>query len=385
MMVFFLWLFLVLIVYTYVGYPLTLFMWSKFKNRPVVKKDIEPGVSVIIAAWNEEDVIYQRVENLLQLDYPHEKIEILIGSDGSEDKTEEIIRSFNNPRIKLMPFTQRRGKVSVLNDVVAHASHEILVFADCRQTFAKDAIRRLVRNFSDIDVGCVGGELLFSDVREGTGKGINLYWKYEKFMRSCESDIHSTIGATGAIYAIRRELFKAIPVDVVLDDMYTPLSIIRQGLRVLYDASARAYDKVAENPKEEAARKARTLYGNYQIYGLFADLFLPWKSPVAVQFFSHKVLRVLAPFFLILVFLFNVSLADQSGIYALLLWAQSIFYITAFVGAVFRDQVSGPGAMIKNICFIPYVFCLLNFSALLGFIRFILKHQDITWEKARDF
>ena len=382
-MSFLFWLFMFLIFYTYLGYPLVLQVWARIKSCPVSKKEFEPNVSVIIAAWNEGDVILRRIKNLLNLDYPPDRLEILVGSDGSSDKTVEIVKSFSDPRVRCAAFYERRGKVSVLNDLAAKARHDILVFTDSRQTFAPGAIRNLVCNFADQTVGCVSGELLLSDSDGGTGKGINLYWKYEKFMRSCESRIHSMIGATGAIYAIRRELFEKIPSDVILDDVYIPLMIIRKGFRAVYDDTAKAYDKVTEDPNEETRRKVRTLCGNYQIFSLFKDLFLPVKSPVALQFFSHKALRVTAPFFLIMIFIFNISLADQSLLYFWMVWLQVLFYSMAFLGAVFRDEFSGPGRFVKNICYIPYVFCLLNFSAFLGFIRFILKDQDVRWDKAR--
>ncbi|HSV43719.1 MAG TPA: glycosyltransferase family 2 protein [Candidatus Bathyarchaeia archaeon] len=382
-MAFFFWLFLFLIIYTYFGYPLVVMLWSALKPRPVAKGNGEPAVSVIISVWNEEEVIARRIQNLLEQDYPKEKMEILIGSDGSTDKTVEIIRSFSDTRVVLCDFQERRGKMAVLNDLVSRAKHEVLVFADGRQTFAPNAIRELVRNFADDTVGAASGSLVLSDGEGGTGKGVGLYWRYEKFLRRAESRIHSTAGVTGAIYAIRKALYCRIPEHIVLDDMYVPLKIVEAGRRVILDEAAVAFDKVAESSGEESRRKARTLFGNYQIFALFPGLFLPGKSPVAVQFFSHKFLRVVAPFLLIAIFLLNIALADHAVIYFWLMTGQFVFYLMAFAGAILRHETQGFKRLVRNLCYVPYVFCLLNFSAVLGFVRFLLKDQKATWEKAK--
>jgi len=187
--------------------------------------------------------------------------------------------------------------MAVINDLVALARHDVIVFTDARQTFEHDAICQLAANFSDTKVGCVSGELIFlTDPSVGsTGKGVDLYWRYEKFMRNLESRIHSMLGATGAIYAVRKNLFTPIPSMIVLDDVFVPMRIVGQGYRAIFDGTAKAYDRVADSPKEEYRRKARTLFGNFQLFGMLSSLFNPFKSPVAIQFFSHKLLRVMVP------------------------------------------------------------------------------------------
>ncbi len=379
------WICLTLIIYTYFGYPLLIWIWSMLKNQPVLQTDITPSVSIIIAAWNEEDVIERRLKNLLELTYPSEKIEILIGLDGCLDRTADLIREHSRPEIRVYEYDNRRGKTAVLNDLVSHARNSILLFTDCRQTFSPDALKQLVRNFADSHTGCVSGELIFTTAEGGTAKGVNLYWNYEKFLRACESRVHSMLGATGAIYAVRRELFKPLPENIVLDDMYTPLQIIGQGFRCLFERTARAFDRVADSPREETRRKVRTLYGNFQIFKLFPSLFYPFKSPVALQFFSHKFLRVMMPFLLIAAFFANIWIADRSGLYFFLLIAQLLFYFMAFVGGITRYADHGTGKLLKNLCYVPYVFCLLNFSALLGFVRYLLGEQSVMWDKARGF
>ena len=383
-MTFFFWLLILLTVYCYFGYPLLLWLMAQLRSHPVRKGSYEPRISVVLSVWNEEDVIMKKIQNLLSLDYPKEKMEILIGSDGSTDKTVQIIRRFNDPRIRLIDRPQRRGKMATINELVQAAANEVIIFCDARQTFAPQAVRELVANLADPHVGCVSGELVFQEKKEegATAKGVSLYWSYEKFIRKQESRLHSMLGATGAIYAIRRELFVPIPTHIVLDDMFVPLQIIRNGYRATLDESAKAYDQAADSPREEHRRKTRTLFGNYQIFGLFPNLFNPLTSPVAIQLFSHKLLRVLIPFFLIPLFILNLFLSSEQ-LYQKLFYLQITFYVMAGIGALSRYQKHGIFSLISKICYVPYVFCLLNLSALIGTLRFLGTKQEVTWEKAR--
>jgi len=355
---------------------------AKIKNWPVRKGSIEPTVSVILSVWNEEDVVEAKLKNLLSLGYPKEKFDILIGSDGSSDRTSEIIKSFSDERISFVESNSRRGKMAMINELVKKSDSEIIMFTDARQTFEGNVVRELVANFADPKVGCVSGELVFSKKEGGTAKGVNLYWNYEKFIRSQESKIHSMLGATGAICAIRKELFTKIPEEVVLDDVFVPFNLIKKGYRAVFDASAKAYDEVADSPKEEYSRKARTIFGNYQIFGMMPGMFNPLKSPVAIQLFSHKLLRLLVPFFMILLFLINLALIGDS-FFRFVLALQVLFYVMAFLGALSRYKNYGTLKVLSRTCYVPYVFCLLNFSALVGFLRFIRGGQKIEWEKAR--
>ncbi|MBF0532565.1 MAG: glycosyltransferase family 2 protein [Candidatus Omnitrophica bacterium] len=418
-MEFIFWFFLTAIIYCYFGYPALLWLTAKILKRPVKKAACEPFVSIVVSVWNEADVIERKLRNLTALDYPQDKIEILIGSDGSTDKTNKLIQIFiGNPQLFLdfsptpqktqdtrhktqvtsqksqdtsqeprpvihfFPFPQRRGKMAVLNDLVGQAKGEIIFFTDARQNIASDALRQLTANFSDPSVGCVSGELMLSKKEGGTAKGINLYWNYEKFIRRLESDIHSMLGATGAIYAIRRDLFTPIPDGVVLDDMFVPLNIVQKRCRAIFDPEALAYDDVAVSAAEESRRKTRTLFGNFQIFKLFARLFNPLSSPVAIQFFSHKFLRITAPFFLIFIFLINILLINDI-FFVMMFVLQISFYAMAGAGAFLRSPQTKTEQIISKICYGPYVFCLLNFSALLGFLRFFSNEQDVKWEKAR--
>ncbi len=379
------WILLSLVFYGYIGYPVLLSIMARQNPRPVKKEKYFPGVSVILSVYNEEDVLEAKIKNFRTIDYPAEKMEIWVGSDGSTDRTNEIIRNSPHPRLYLLESTIRQGKIATLNQLVEKAKNEILIFTDARQKFAPDAIRQLVGNFSDPTVGCVSGELVFSKEKSvGTvASGVNLYWNYEKFIRRQESAIHSMLGATGAIYAIRRELYPAVvPAQVVLDDMFIPLKIVLKKYRAIFDDAAKAYDHPANTPQEEHTRKARTLFGNYQIFSLLPEIFNPWKSPLAIQMFSHKFLRVMMPFFLIGIFIMNLFLIEHPFL-RILFVLQIIFYIMAFIGNLATPARYGILTAVSKICYVPYTFCLLNFSALVGFWRFIRANQDITWKKAR--
>ncbi len=375
------WFLIFLIVYCYFGYPLILGLLARW-GRPVRKGDDLPPVSLVISVHNEEDVIHAKLKNLLSLDYPRDKLEILIGSDGSSDQTDTIIASLRDPRVKLFANPQRRGKMTTINELVQRAGNGIIVFADARQLFDDDAVKKLVANFADETVGCVSGELMLSKKENPTSQGINLYWNYEKWLRSRESRIHSMLGATGAIYAIRKELFTPVPSNIVLDDMYVPLKIVEKGYRAIFDETAKAYDEVAESSREEHTRKARTLFGNYQIFGVFLNLFNPFRSPVAIQLFSHKFLRVVVPFLMIAVFLLNLGLLHKD-LYRPVFVLQLLFYAMAVLGCLSRHEKYGIFRAVSKVCYVPYVFCLLNFSALAGFFKFAGARQDIAWQKAR--
>lgn len=268
--------------------------------------------------------------------YPKERLEIIVVSDGSTDKTNEIIEEFADTGVKLIKFSDRGGKARALNIAAPQARGEIILFSDARQLYNKDAILELVSNFSDKEVGAVSGELHIlkkkpvqrldtvekaeneNDTRSenGVGEGVGLYWKYEKFLRRNESQIDSTLGATGAIYAIRKELFSPIPEDTILDDFVIPMRVVLKGYRIIFEPKARAFDVVAVTSKKEFTRKVRTLTGNYQAFFRMKDLFNPFRNRVFFQLLSHKVFRLLVPYALVLAFISNVftSFTDDFGL-----------------------------------------------------------------------
>ena len=368
------WISLLMIVYTYAGYPVIITILAIFKKKtplPILKK--YPTVSVIIAVFNEEKVLRRKIENCLRIDYPKEKLEILVGSDGSADATDDIIKSYSDKGIKGNFAEVRRGKPATINALVKKAKGEILFFTDARQIVERDSLKKLVRNFQDKSIGCVSGELLLKEKVSTTGRGVGVYWKYEKYIREMESDAYSMIGATGAIYACRKELFSPLPEDTILDDVYTPLKVVEKGYRAIFEREARAYDVIVEIPREEHKRKTRTIGGNYQIFFQLPGMLNPVKSKLAIQIISHKLFRTLVPFFMVALFLSNAALFGIA-FYAVVFVAQCLFYTIAILEAVFRRRI-------KKIFGIPYFFCLLNFSALVGLWNFLFNKMEVKWEK----
>lgn len=371
------WFFTAAVFYTYLGYPVLLTAAVRFFSRPVQKGHFEPHVSIVISAFNEERFILRKIENLLQSDYPREKFEIIVGSDGGSDKTDDLVSGHPDERVKFFRFVQNMGKPHVLNGLVAEATGSIIVFTDSRQRFERNTIKELVDNFADPEVGCVSGELYFEEVAEsGVAKGMDAYWKYEKYLRRQESAIGSMLGATGAIYAIRRRLFEPVPTDILVDDMYIPLNIIRKGYRAVFDGQARAFDLVSSRGGQEFTRKVRTLAGNFQIFKSFKDLMMPFRSPVAWQLISHKLMRLLIPHFLICLFGINLLLFREL-FYGCLLAGQVLFY----GAAAFEWFWQKSGRSGKTAGYIPYMFCLLNISAFAGFVRYLKGADQKTWKK----
>jgi cellulose synthase/poly-beta-1,6-N-acetylglucosamine synthase-like glycosyltransferase len=292
-------------------------------------------VSVVVAAHNEASRLPARVANLLDQTYPG-PLEIVVVSDGSTDATRRALARFDG-RIRFIDLP-RGGKPLALNAGVAAARGEIICFADARQQFAPDAILQLVSNFDDPEVGGATGELILDcelqpDGTESTvGHGIGLYWVYEKWLRRQESRVWSMLGATGAIYAVRRTLWQPLPPATLLDDVLAPMRVVLAGKRIVFDPRARAYDRAARDGSAESRRKTRTLAGNYQIVALEPRLLLPFVNPVWVQYASHKIGRLLVPWALVASFIASVTLATQHWFYALALILQLGFYGLAALG-----------------------------------------------------
>lgn len=367
-----------LLFYSYAGYPLLLALTARFLARPVKKGSYEPRVSIVLSAFNEEKFIGDKIRNLLELDYPAEKIEILVGSDGGSDRTDEIVSAFQDPRIRFFRFVSNQGKPHVLNGLISEARGAVLVFTDSRQRFEPQAVRRLVENFADPAVGCVSGELYFEDARgSGVAVGMDAYWKYEKWLRKKEAQIGSMLGATGAIYAARTHLVPTVPLNTLVDDMYIPLAIVAQGYRAVFESEAKAYDIVSSKGTQEFKRKVRTLSGNFQIFAAFRKLLNPLRSPVAWQFWSHKVLRLMVPYFLIAVLAANCFLLSNP-FYGVTLVLQILFYGLAAWEAL-RQRAGAQG---RSLGAIPYMFCLLNVSAAAALFRYLRGEPKASWEKA---
>ena len=372
------WASILLLAYVYAGYPLLIHVWSRLRPRPSMEKDIKPSVSILVVAHNEKHRLIRRLENLLTLDYPADRVDVLVGSDGSDDGTDVLAQGVTHPRLRIFHFPVRRGKAAVLNDLVGAARGEILVMADARQRFASDAIDKLVRHFADATVGAVSGELVLTRNANGTavGDGVGFYWRYEKLIRSSESLVDSTIGATGAIYAIRRHLFEPLPKDLILDDVLIPIRIMARGYRVLFEPRARAYDRAAGSAAEEFTRKVRTISGNFQLLKREPWLFNPLRNRLWFQTLSHKVLRLVSPFLLAGAFGANLALL-HSSFYRAAFILQAVFYLAALGGFLLRDAPRKFRALI-----VPYTVCLLNCATAVALFHVLRYRQSAIWEAA---
>lgn len=372
------WISVILLSYTYLGYPLLLWLWSALRPRVPRSGCIEPSVSVLVVAHNEAAWIQKRLENLLTLDYPKGKVEIILASDGSTDDTVTRAQAYTRAGVTIIAFQLRRGKSAVLNDLISKARGEIVVLADARQRFEPGVLRALVNPFADLEVGAVSGELVLSGCAAGSavGEGVGFYWRYEKFIRRREALLDSTIGTTGAIYAIRRDLFQSIPGETILDDVLIPMRIVRRGYRVVFEPGARAYDPAAAAASVEFARKVRTIAGNFQLFAREWWLLNPFANRLWVQTVSHKCCRLLCPLGFGVAFVANLFLLGQPT-YRWILGAQIVFYAASLGGHLLRDRA-------RKIFFlsIPYTICLLNWATVVACYRFIRGRQSAAWEKA---
>ncbi len=369
-----------LLVYVYVGYPILIGLWAPFRSRPPIREEACPHASIVVVAHNEGARIEHRISNLLALDYPEERLEILLASDGSTDDTAARARSYASDRIRVIEFESRRGKAAVLNEVVPQARGDIVVLADVRQRFAPGVLRALLGRFSDPQVGVVSGELILErhPFVNGVEEGVGFYWRYEKFIRATESQIDSTVGATGAVYAIRKSLFESIADDTVLDDVLIPMQIARRGYRVVFEREALAYDQAAPNASSELTRKVRTIAGNFQLFARNSWLLNPFQNRLWFQAWSHKLLRLLSPFALLGTFGANLLLLDKAP-YQWTLGLQAAFYTAALAGCRWRNSARTP-----TLLSVPYMFCFLNWATALAFVRFASGQQGVTWERGRD-
>jgi cellulose synthase/poly-beta-1,6-N-acetylglucosamine synthase-like glycosyltransferase len=335
------WCSLGFVLYVYAGYPLLLRLWALAARRRRTRAGLRgdgtaapqelPGVTVVIAARNERHQLPARIENLLASDYPPDRLQIVVASDGSTDGTVDALAPYVD-RIEVLTLAAA-GKASALNAAVAHARHPILVFADARQRFASDAIRRLVSHFTDARIGAVSGELMIDPGSSTIGEGLGTYWRYEKWLRRHEALVGSTIGVTGAIYAMRRALWQPLPPDTILDDVLGPIRVVLGGHLVTFDSSARAYDAAPPDAAQELRRKMRTLAGNFQLLAQEPRLLVPFVNPIWIQFMSHKLGRLFVPYALIAILVTSVVLASDGWIYGLALVGQLAFYGLAVYGA----------------------------------------------------
>ncbi len=332
-------------------------------------------VTIIVAAYNEEKVIEKKIKNILGLSYPKEKICVIIASDGSNDRTNEIVKKYESNNIKLIEFP-RMGKVNVLNNAVPRAKSGIIVFSDANTIYHSDALTKLVKNFEDHEVGCVCGKLILvnpNDVKSGEGEGF--YWRFETWIKKAESGFGCVVGANGAIYAIRKSLFEKMPENVINDDFHISMKIMEQGYKVVYENDAVGIEEVAPDFKSEFSRHVRDGAGHYREIVHLASLLNPLKGRRFFTYLSHRVIRWIVPFLLIVAFVSNMLLVGSTG-YKTLFIIQSAFYIMAI--AAFFMQKYEINIGIFNI---PFFFISVNTALFIGFIKNMLNLQTVTWER----
>jgi cellulose synthase/poly-beta-1,6-N-acetylglucosamine synthase-like glycosyltransferase len=359
------------IVWSYAIYPLLLALAPPQRHVQTGDPRDWPSVSVLISVYNEEKHIVTRIENLLKLDYPGDKLEILIGSDGSTDRTNELVRTFPDARVKLRAFEQREGKPSVLNRLVPQAHSELLVFSDANAMFGSDALRKLARHFANPQIGGVCGRLVLHGDSNETDE--SPYWKLETYLKTRESTLDSCLGANGAIYAIRKSCWPSIPDNTFVDDFVIGMRVREAGHRVIYDTEAVANEELPQSVGHEMTRRIRIGAGGFQALFLCWRSLLPWRGLYSIAFWSHKVLRWFAPFLMIAALISNVALLPHP-LFAVLLALQLAFYSLALLGAFIRRR--------KIVLFsAPCYFVTINLALLFGFFRFITGTQQAAWKR----
>jgi biofilm PGA synthesis N-glycosyltransferase PgaC len=365
------WIAAATIAYSYVGYAAWLWWRSRWRPRPVRRGVMEPRVSAVMVVRNEEAVIARKLENLLSLEYPPDKLNVVVVSDGSFDGTVGILGRYgDDPRVRFVIKASSQGKALGLNDALQKADGEIILFTDARQMVEPAALRRMVENFADLSVGCVSGELMLGDSKNGeTEKGMGLYWRIEKVIRELESASGSVVGATGAIYCARKELLEPLPEGTILDDVLLPMHVARKGFRVLFDPRARAWDSPDLGESREFSRKVRTLSGNYQLLQL-APWLLSGKNPLRFEFISHKLSRLIVP--LALVALLVTSLLLSAPIYRATLWLQIAFYALSVLGMA-RLRI-GP---LSRLADPARTFVVLNSAAMVALVNFVAGRKAV--------
>ena len=380
MLVIIFWFCIISVIYGYVGYPILLMAGSMFTSKGKKKYDVIdlwPRVDMLIAAYNEEKVIGSKLKNCLTLDYPVDKFRVWVVSDGSIDKTNEIVQKYasEDERICLIAL-ERTGKSGAINKAISLLSGDVIVFSDANTEFEPQAVKNLVRNFADKTVGCVCGRLIYRNSGQTiSGKGEGFYWQYETLLKKLESDIGYVSGANGAIYSIRRGLFEPLPNGTVNDDFMISMRIVEKKFKCIYEEYAIAYEETAPTMESEFNRHVRDGAGHYISVLHLIGLLNPLLGVRSFIYWSHRIVRWGLPFILVGLFCINVLLLGRS-LYQVVFIIQCIFYVLAIAGLLAIRHKHLP-----FIIYAPFYFCNLNAALLIGFLKVVSGQQKMTWER----
>lgn len=380
---YFFWISLALVVYTYVGYGLIIYILSRFwgnqKTPPIPSENDLPEITLLVAAYNEEKYITQKIENSLSLDYPASRLHLWIVADGSTDSTVELCKKYPGVTVHYSP--ERKGKIHAVNRVMQEVKTGIVIFSDANTDLNKQALKNIVRHFTESKVGGVAGEkrivALAQDNASGAGEG--LYWKYESALKTMDSKFTTAIGAAGELFAVRTDLYVNPHTDTIIEDFVTSMKIVAAGYRFVYEPDAYAIETASASIKDEWKRKVRISAGGIQaiirLPGLLNVFKYGW---ISWQYISHRAMRwSVAPLALLVLFITNIILLPNSILYVFAFVAQGAFYLLAFVGHLLREKKIA----IKGF-FVPYYFTMMNLSVYAGAVRLLRKTQSVVWEKS---
>jgi len=381
------WIFIIIIFYTYIIYPIILFILNKFKklftkNKNKIKySPYIPEVTIVILAYNEEKFIDKKVKNCLELIYPTDKLKILWVTDGSNDNTNNLLINKYKQRVLYEP--ERKGKVNAMNRSINYIDSPIIVFTDANTELNKTAIIKIVEQYNnDSTTGCVAGEkrILVEEIETASAAGEGIYWKYESLIKKFESELGSTIAAAGELFSIKKDLYTNIPDDTILDDFVLSLNVIKKGYKIKYTPDAYSYEKGSETIVDEFKRKSRIAAGSFQTLFRMPELLNFFKYGfISIEYISHKVLRwTLVPLSFPIILICNIFIVVffYKPIFYYLLFLQIVFYILCIIGFLFKNK------KIKfKLLFVPFYILMMNYAMYIGFYKFIKKKQTVLWEK----
>jgi cellulose synthase/poly-beta-1,6-N-acetylglucosamine synthase-like glycosyltransferase len=386
----FFWLSLGGILYTYFGYPLLIYLLAKFARRSETSLASEPSVTLLIAAYNEEKIIEEKIKNSLAVDYPRDLFQVLIVADGSSDQTAEIVQGYTGRGVELLYQPERRGKMAAINRALPQARGEIIVFSDANNLYLPDTIRNLIRPFGDPEVGATTGAKVIVQGDGSLGASEGLYWKYESFVKKQESLLGSCTSAAGEVLGIRKDLYVQPPNNIINDDFYIAMQVVRRGYRLLYVPDAKSFERVSPSARDEVTRRTRINAGRFQAIALAGQI-LPLNRPLLIwQIVSHKFMRPLVPFGMIGAALFNLLAVlfppQVDGLFILskpysiiLLSLQAVFYALAWIGT--RSEKRGEQNKLLRLFYLPAFLTNSNLAALMGFFKFLRGGQSHLWER----